>query len=320
MKQPLVSVIMPVYNASSYLKESIDSILEQTYTNFELLAINDGSTDDSDKLLEHYAKLDPRIKIVTHKKNMRLVATLNEGLNLAKGEYIARMDSDDISFPKRFELQVAVLQKEPQIVLVAGAFEVIDEDGEFMYREVMPVNDRDIKRVMLLRNVFAHGSVMFRKSAIEQVGPYRDDCGPTEDFELWSRLSTIGEFRGLETAIFRWRVNMQGISRNSADLAGKYMKQHTDTLWAKALPMVIGSNELRRDSRYYFQKYKKHGFEMRKLVLNTNAQIGIGLIHRGHPLSGAHQLLAVALVGRSGLRAVIHRTRSSLQTLTRGNA
>lgn len=319
MKQPLISVIMPVYNAEAYLKEAIDSILEQTFTDFELIAIDDGSVDGSRKLLEHYAKVDPRIKVVIHKQNMRLVATLNDGLSLAQGEYIARMDSDDMSFPKRFELQVDILQRMPQVVLVAGTYEIIDEEGEFIYREVIPVNDRDIKRTMFLRNPIAHGSVMFRRSAIEQVGGYID-YGPTEDFELWTRMATIGEFQGMEETIFRWRINTKGISKNNVALADKFMKQHTGDLWSKGMPSVLGTEVLRHDARHYFQTYKKRGFQMRNGILADNAQIGIGLIHRGHPIKGTHQLFAVMFVGRSGLKQALGRIGPALATIARGHA
>ena len=298
---PRISVVMPVYNAERYLKEAIDSILEQTYENFELIAINDGSKDKSGEILDHYAKIDRRV-VVVHQKNSGIVKTLNSGIVQAKGEFIARMDSDDISFPRRFEQQIEVFDTNDDVVLVAGSFEVIDEEGEFIYREVVPTRDRDIKRSMLLRNPIAHGSVTFRKSACEKVGLYSDAFGPTEDFELWTRLATVGKFVGLEASIFRWRINTQGISSNNNKLQLEIMKRHTAALWGVQFPDILSGKTLRHDGRHYFQTYKKRGFDMRNLMLADNAKIALRMIRSGRPIMGLHQLLAVMTSTRTGLR------------------
>lgn len=311
-KKPLVSVVMPVYNAEPYLKEAIDSILEQTYENFELLAINDGSKDNSGKIIDHYAKIDSRVKAI-HQKNTGIVKVLNRGIDMANGEFIARMDSDDVSFPRRFEQQLAVFAEDPKVVLVAGGFEVIDEDGEFLYREVLPARDRDLKRRMLLRNPLAHGSVMFRKSVIETVGTYTDEFGPTEDFELWSRISTAGKFVALETTIFRWRVNSAGITSNNNQLQLKIMKRHTSELWKASFPKVLSAAQLRRDSRKYFLEYKKRGVDMKNIMLNDNAEIAVAMIRRGHPLAGLHQLGALAISNRTGLKSAIRQIGASIR-------
>lgn len=311
-KKPRVSVIMPVYNAEPYLKSAIDSILEQTFEDFELIAINDGSSDNSAQILDHYARIDKRV-IAVHQENKKLVATLNRGIKMARGEYIARMDSDDLSFPRRFEQQVALLDAQPRVILVAGGFEIIDEESEFLYREVLPAHDRDIKRSMLLRNPIAHGSVMFRKSACDKVGGYSDAFGPTEDFELWSRLSLIGEFAALEQTIFRWRVNTKGISSNNNKLQLEIMKRHTQALWASSFPKVIPASQLRSDGRSYFKTYKKRGFDMRNILLSDSAQIGLKMIRHGRPLMGLHQLCAVIFSTRTGFKIGIrHVTKYTM--------
>jgi glycosyltransferase involved in cell wall biosynthesis len=310
-KKPRVSVIMPVYNTERYLKEAVDSILEQTFTDFELIAINDGSKDGCKEILDRYADFDARVKVV-HQENQGLVATLNKGIEMAQADLIARMDADDVSFPRRFQQQIDVFDKHKDVVLVAGGFEIIDEEGEFLYREVVPANDRDIKRSMLLRNPIAHGSVMFRKEACIKVGMYSDAFGPTEDFELWSRLSTVGKFYGLEAAIFKWRINRKGISSNSNKLQLEIMKRHTAALWAVEFPNVLSAAQLRTDGRHYFQTYKKRGFDMRALILSDNAQIGLKMITHGRPLKGIHQLFAVATSTRTGLKLALRKTRVAL--------
>lgn len=311
-KRPLVSVIMPVYNNEPYVKQAVDSILEQTYSNFELIAIDDGSSDGSGKILDSYAKQDGRVRVI-HQPNKGLVATLNRGIAESTGEYIARMDGDDISFPRRFEQQVAVLEAHENVVLVAGGFEVIDEDNEFIYREVVPAISADIKRSMLLRNPIAHGSVMFRRSALDAVGMYSDQCGPTEDFELWTRLSVVGDFVGLEPTIFRWRVNRKGITSNNNKLQVKIMKEHVNGLWATNFPKVQGTKHLRARGKEYYHGYKRRGISMKEIVYADNAQIGVKMIARGHLLMGLHQLLAVAACNRTGLRAVVHRLRLTVR-------
>lgn len=307
---------MPVYNAERYLKEAVDSILEQTYENFELIAINDGSKDSSGAILDTYAKSDKRV-VVVHQKNRGIVATLNRGIELARGEFIARMDSDDVSFPRRFELQVEVLDKDPAVVLVAGGFEVIDEEGEFLYREVLPAHDADLKRRMLLRNPLAHGSVMLRKSALDKIGVYTDEFGPTEDFELWSRMSSTGKFAALEQAIFKWRVNRAGITSNNGHLQIKIMKQHTGKLWKSNFPTVLNSKQLRAKSRDYFMNYKKRGIDMKTIILNDNIEVAAALIRRGHRIEGMHQFLAVATANRTGAKMAYHYIKYLLRTIPR---
>lgn len=308
-KTPRISVIMPVYNTEQYLKQAIDSILEQTFTDFELIAVNDASTDGSLKILNHYAKIDPRLVVVTNKENRKIVATLNRGIEMARGSLIARMDADDVSFPRRFEQQLALFDQHPGVVLVAGGFEIIDEEGEFIYREVVPTEDRDIKRSMLLRNPVAHGSVMFRKEACKKVGLYSNAHGPTEDFELWTRLATVGEFAALEQTIFRWRINRKGISSNNNKLQLDIMKRHTAALWAVSFPAVISGATLRNNGRRYFQTYKKRGYGMRENVLSDNAQIGLKMIRHGRPLMGLHQFFAVMFSTRTGFKIAFHNLR-----------
>lgn len=299
---------MPVYNAERYLKQAVDSILDQTFSDFELIAINDGSTDRSGDILEHYQKVDNRVTIV-QRENRGLVATLNEGIDMAQGEYIARQDSDDISFSTRFEHQVEALDAHPQVVLVTGSFEVFDEQDEYLYREVLPAHDEDIKRAMYLRNPIGHGSVMFRRASCVQVGLYSDKCGPTEDFELWARLAEVGKFMAIETAAFHWRVNTTGITSTHNNVQIELMKQHIHKLWKKKYPTILNSKQLRQRGREYYQNYPRHGVAMKENMLADNTQLAVKMMRRGRPLLGIRQLLAVALVGRSGIRAVYDRSR-----------
>jgi hypothetical protein len=276
-QNPIVSVVMPVYNAEAYLIEALHSILGQSFANFELIAINDGSTDNSADILAGYSAKDHRL-VVINQPNRGLVATLNYGIDTARGKYIARMDADDISFPDRFRRQVEILE-----------------------------HDADIKRSMLLRNPIAHGSAMFRRDSAVQAGKYSDKHGPTEEYDLWVRLSNLGEFMALDYAVYRWRVNRLGITSTKNKIQSDIMKGHINNLWASAPPTVLHAKSLRASGRDYYTHYDKHGITMKNIMLADNARIAVKLIRRGHLLKGLQQLLAVLIVGRSGVKAVWRR-------------
>ncbi len=304
---PLVSVIMPAYNVEPYLDQAITSILNQTYTNFELIAVNDGSSDGSKQILDKYAALDSRI-VVIHQENKGVVSASNRAIELSKGKYIARQDSDDISFPKRLAQQVAILESYPDIELVTGSFEGFDEDDEFIYREVLPAEDEDIKRAMYLRNPIGHGSTMFRRKTIIEVGAYGangDTRGLAEDYELFLRLTKKGRFIALEASMYHWRINRKGLTSTQNKLMAAIMKDHINDIWRTGCPRIIGTNELRGKCN----QYKKRGVGMKKVLLSDNAQMGVKMIRHGYPIKGIRQLFSVLFIGRSGVAAVWARFR-----------
>ena len=181
---PLISVIMPVYNAEKYLKEAIDSILIQTEANFELIIINDGSTDTSLSIIEEYENLDSRVKVIDQ-KNKGLVYSLNLGITEAKGKYIARMDADDISLENRFKEQVKLL--DDGYDLCGCHFHLITEDGNLSSSRVVSI-DSDFQSVILTRSTpFAHGSVMIRKAFLlkNNLEYSRKKYTSAEDYYLW---------------------------------------------------------------------------------------------------------------------------------------
>lgn len=306
---PKVSVIMPVYNTAQFLKPALESILEQTFTDFELIAINDGSTDSSGNILDEYKMRDSRL-IVVHQDNQGVVATANTALGLARGKYIARQDSDDASFNTRLEKQVAILDTQPEVVLVTGCFEVFDEDDEHLYREILPAEDEDIKRAMYLRNPIGHGSTLIRSASYADAGLYGDNGdtrGIAEDYELFSRLATKGKFMGVESATYKWRINTRGITYTQNQLMAQIMKGLIDNLWTREFPRIIGSRELRLRGRHYCLTYDKRGIAMKNTMLADNAQLAVKMVRRGKVLRGIRQLLAVMLASRSGAQAVFYK-------------
>lgn len=188
MKENLISVLMPVYNGEKYLREAIDSVLAQTYSNFELLLINDGSIDSSKEIILSYT--DPRIRYIENEQNLKLIATLNKGIDLAKGEYIARMDADDYCSPKRFEKQMAFLQKHSDIDFCSVWGNVVTEDG----REIGKLKGIDAPELincsLFFTNPINHPGLLCR-TQILKTNKYKN-CTHAEDMELWITLRDQG--------------------------------------------------------------------------------------------------------------------------------
>ncbi|MDR0427020.1 MAG: glycosyltransferase [Dysgonamonadaceae bacterium] len=163
---PVVSVLMPVFNAEKYLNTAIDSILNQTYPDFELVIINDGSTDQSEQIILSYK--DERISYHINPANEGLVNTLNKGIAFCSGKYIARMDADDISLPGRFEKQIRFLEKNPDVVMVGGYMDKINEKGKRKTKYNKAVPNHLIKDRLFFGNYFAHSSMMIRKDILKE--------------------------------------------------------------------------------------------------------------------------------------------------------
>ncbi|MFH0892342.1 MAG: glycosyltransferase family 2 protein [Candidatus Falkowbacteria bacterium] len=218
---PKVTVLMPVYNAAKYLNEAIDSILGQTFKDFELLIIDDGSTDLSREIIESYK--DKRIRLVINETNLRLIATLNKGISLAQGEYIARMDADDISLPKRLEKQVAFMDKNPKIG-VCGTW--VKTFGESTGVNRYYTKSDDIKAGFLFNTQMAHPSVIFRASLFrEHKLCFNPDFIHAEDYEFWTRISPITVFANLNEILLLYRITRDNISNKHADTQGKNANQ-----------------------------------------------------------------------------------------------
>ncbi len=207
-KKPFVSVIMPVYNAEKYLKEAIDSILQQTFTDFELLIFNDGSTDNSLKIINSYT--DDRIILAYNGENKGYVAHLNEGIRIARGKYIARMDADDVSLPDRFEKQIEFLEKKTEYIMCGSRVLLTGKDN---YELDLPIEDDEIRLKMLYINPFAHSSVMIRANILkENFLYYQERYMPAEDYNLWIRLVDYGKLYNIKKTLLIYRVHGNNIS------------------------------------------------------------------------------------------------------------
>jgi glycosyltransferase involved in cell wall biosynthesis len=182
---PLVSVVMPVYNCARFLPESIGSVLAQTYSNFEFIIIDDGSTDGSASIIKEYT--DPRIRFVHNSRNLGLAPSFNIGVREARGQYIARMDADDISRSDRFILQVHYLEQHTDIGLVGSDIRIMNEKGVLVGKRTHPRSPALIKYGALYSNILFHPTVMARADIL-RTNPYDEHYVKSEDYELWSRL------------------------------------------------------------------------------------------------------------------------------------
>jgi glycosyltransferase involved in cell wall biosynthesis len=213
---PLVSVVMPVYNGELYLAEAIQSILAQSYRNFEFLIVDDGSTDGSPQIINKYKNLDSRVKLIRHVRNQGLVSALNTGFQAAQGKYLARMDQDDISLPERFSLQVEHLEAFPEVGLLGCRVHHIDATGRLLYVPPLYLDDLSIQWHILFQNTFYHPTVMLRKSVLDQLNLRYDPAHENaEDFGLWSRLLEHTQGENLPEVLLHYRFHSESMTERN---------------------------------------------------------------------------------------------------------
>jgi glycosyltransferase involved in cell wall biosynthesis len=210
MSSALVSVLMPVYNAGDFVKGSIESILKQSYSNFELIIINDGSTDTSEEII--LSIKDPRIQYFKNESNLGLIKTLNKGIDLCKGEYIARIDADDISLPERLKKQIEFMEKNREVG-VCGSDYIHFGKGKQMVLTAHHEHDW-ILGWMLFNSSVVHPALMIRTSVIKNENPYfNSDYKHVEDYELWSRLIFKVKFADVPETLLKYRIHASQVSR-----------------------------------------------------------------------------------------------------------
>lgn len=210
---PKVSVLMSVYNGSRYLEESVESILNQTFTDFEFIIIDDGSTDESLSILKHYSQQDSRIQLITQ-PNIGLTKTLNKALALAQGEFIARMDADDISMPERFDRQVEYLENHPNCVALGCDVLQIDMDGAPICQMGVLLAHNEIEAQLLQGRggVIRHPAVMMRRDALVAIAGYRDNFQTAQDLDLYLRLAERGKLANLPEVLLKYRIHIASVN------------------------------------------------------------------------------------------------------------
>jgi glycosyltransferase involved in cell wall biosynthesis len=233
--EPAISVIMAIYNGAADAPKAIHSILNQTYADLELIAINDGShKDDTRTVLDGLSQslADPRLRVVHLDKNLGLAGALNHGIGFAQGRYIARQDHDDIAFPTRLEKQIAFMEANPKCGLLGTASEIWVNDAPSGRWHDHPTRNAELQVFLLSNNPFVHSSVMMRREVINRCGLYTTDRNrqPPEDFEFWSRIARTYEVRNLAERLVAYREVAGSISRVP------------DTLFRERLVLISAEN------------------------------------------------------------------------------
>jgi len=274
--QPQVAVIMPVYNGEKYLSEAIESILSQTYTDFEFIIIDDGSCDNSLSIARDYASSDKRILLIMNQQNLGISVSLNKGIRIARGEYIARMDADDISDLRRLEYQVDFMDANPEIGICGTWVKYIDDLTESIK---LPADHDAIHARLLFENALAHPSVMMRAVQIrEQALNYDEEVRYAQDYELWSRAVTKVKLANVEKCLLLHRVHSQGIGT-------KYRREQLEvhSLIYRRMLEVFGLHVADEDIRLH-QQISTHRYGD-KLDFLRRAQHWLNLISNSNKTS-----------------------------------
>lgn len=246
---PRLSVLLCVCDDEPFLPQALDSLLAQTWTDFEVIVVDDASTDGSAALLESYARLHSRLRVVRQPVRRGLTAGLNWALSLARAAVIARMDSDDISLPERFERQMAFLNENPAVGVVGCQFDKIDAEGRSLgLQTVLPLYDGAIRAFLLEGdNPFCHGGVLMRRSVLDALGGYREVFSTTQDFDLWLRVPSFVLMRNLPEMLYRHRRHPGAVSSRKA-LLQRQLKRMALLLAEERRQSADGLDSLSRQS------------------------------------------------------------------------
>ncbi len=221
-RAPVVSVVMPVRNGMPYIDEAIRSICKQTFTDWELVVVDDGSTDGTASLLEQWVQADARIRVI-RQDAQGLVAASNAAVGAARGRYVARLDSDDIAHAKRLAWQVACMERNPKLLAIGSAIQLFGDRSGLLFT---PLTNWGCKGRLLFENCFAHSSVMLRYSMIKHLKPiYQAQTDFAEDLALWVRIAHLGSFANIPLPLVKYRVHPRQVSREQAK---SLRKKHAD--------------------------------------------------------------------------------------------
>ena len=219
MKPPELSIIMPVYNSVKYVAEAVNSLLSQSFTNFELIIINDASTDGSDNILKNFR--DSRIKLLNNNQNRGIVYSRNRGLAEARGKFIAQFDSDDVAMPDKFEKQMNFLKKNPGYGMVGSWVRMIDGDGKLMKEKwKLPAKPELIPAIMLFRNYFVQSTIVVRREAIPK-GGYKTGYDVVEDYQMWIDIAKNYKTWNLPEYLVNYRVHGTSATNSNTEHLNK---------------------------------------------------------------------------------------------------
>jgi len=301
---PSVSVVLSVYNSEAYLAEAVDSILQQTFTDFEFIIIDDGSADGSSAILDRFARSDARIRLI-RRENRGLTVSLNEGLGLARGDLIARMDADDVAEPERFAKQVGFMRAHPEVSAVGCAVRMLDGAGERGAVLRFPVDHGRIEARLWRGDggVICHPALMARRSAMQGIGGYNAEYRTAQDLDLYLRLGEAGRLSNLDDVLLHYRRHPEAVG------VSKFEQQDRD-VW-RMLNAALSRRGVRRPKGFFEARWDHRRVMATRLSLAGNyfaacRQAFVAFTWRPWaPRSGMTLLLS--LCGRSVTRAWINR-------------
>ncbi|NVM22264.1 MAG: glycosyltransferase [Desulfobacterales bacterium] len=271
MSNPGVSVVMSVYDGERYLREAINSILNQTLADFEFIIVDDGSTDGTPEILEGYAARDERIRLERNAYNLGLTPSLNKGLQLTRGEYIARQDADDISLPQRLASQANFLDDHPEVGVIGTWINNFDENGRQIIWQT-PISHPLIRWSLLFGASIAGPSVMMRRFLLEGDTPFRPEMLHAEDYDLWARLSDKTQFANLRERLYLRRMHKDRISV-------RYYKEQEETVKSvmhENITRLLG-NEVREASVEMLRHVTRGELLKNRLELQNTAKLFLHL-------------------------------------------
>jgi len=231
-KTPLVSIVMTAFNASKYIKEALDSLVCQTYSHLEFIIVDDGSTDNSWKIIQTYSKSDPRFRVFRLKKNSGCSVASNFAFRKAKGKYIARLDADDIAYPNRFQKQVDFLESHPQVIILGGQCDIISENGQLIGEKNFPLKHQDIVNALFSINPIQHPACIFRAKTFKAAKiKYEKEFVISHDLKIIFQLLSFGHLANLPDKVLYYRHRPQSLTHRNP----KFVFEETLAIrnWAK---------------------------------------------------------------------------------------
>lgn len=245
MSNPAISVVMPAYNAAGFIQTAIESILAQTCRDFELIVVDDASTDSTWEIVSRLSAGDARIKPLRNTLNSKIAKSLNRGIEAAAGKYVARMDADDWSYPDRLQKQLDFMQARPGLVLSGGTIEVCDDRLAALNRRQYPLEDAEIRERIFFFSPFCHPAIICRTDALRRAGGYNESLEVAQDYDLYFRIGRLGELANLPDCIHKLRTHPGSSSISRGAL------QERNTLYIRLKAVVEYGYTISRPARAY---------------------------------------------------------------------
>ena len=267
-KNPFITVFTPNYNGSKYISETIESVIKQSYTNFEYIIIDDHSTDNSWQIIQKYAKKDQRIKTFRNTRNLQIVKNRNCGFQHSSPEakYFAIIDSDDVALPDKLKIQVNFLQNNPDYGLVGSNIIIINKNSQVIGFRKYPSTDNDIRKSILRFNPIAQSSVILRKDVIDEIGMYDETWRVCQDYDYWLRVGISWKFANINKPLIKYRLsstqvkstNLKETLQNTYKIQKKAIEKYgyKDTLLNKFFRIILKYSTIYSKIAYYVYKFR----------------------------------------------------------------